>query len=1024
MLSYVVRDLLRNPRRTLASVLGVALAVGLVSGIALFVDASSSQMTARAVAGVTIDMQAALTSPLMSPLTVSETATPATALTAGQDASISLVVTNTAPTPATDVVVKDTLSGQLGYVTGSLQAGGLPATPSADGAFPLTAGVNLGALQPGQSITVTYGIRAKSALPTVGAVANQATVQSTEYPVASTSNTLVPPDLTTLAAQIGALPNVEAVAQFAKVDLPAGSVLLGSTPVNAPVTVMAFDRTYLDAFPLVSVTSGDLRPGLAVLSQPAVDLTGSNGATNVAITLPGSKSPLVMPVGGTADFTQASQLFVSRNPDTQGDYAGSPYVVVVDPTTFRNSVLPAYRNDATASQKNPPVIEFQIAIRRAALSSDPGTASVATQGIRRSIERVAPGSVTVTDNLSDALLAAKKDSVLAKTLFIFLGLPGVLLAAYLSRYGGGLLAESQRRERATLRARGIRPALLVRALAYNSLAVALLGSVLGIGLGIATISVLFGGLHSLPDSTAAYAVAFGLAGLAALVTTVLALYVPGRRALLQEVADERREAGSQVTPVWLRARLDLVMLGLAALVGAVTYFAGGYTPTPAAEAQSVSLSFYVLLAPVLFWIGATLLATRGLLAVARRVAARSTEANFNPGLVRQVFARSLLRRPQAAASGVIALALAIGFGVSLMGFITTYQAEKLRDARYVTGADVRVTVSVAQVGSTSLVDALTVPGVHGVTPLAQSSSVVVGTEKRTLVGIDPSTFSRSAVLPSSFFVDTSAQKALADLAADPTATLIDKEVAKAFNIQTGDQVNVQIPNAQTGRLTPVTLHAVGIFTNFPGFPQGVDFVTNLATYQSASGTTAPDMYLVSTDGSTGTNQTVATAIQTGPGRTSPMLVETTAKAVNKDQSTLAALNLDRLGRLEVTFTVMMSALGIGIFVFGLLLQRRKEHVTLRALGMRMRELVALVLGEAGLVAVLALLIGTAVGLPMAVMSMQILKPVFTIPPDQLTIPIQGLVVLSALITGTTVVATLAAGFSIRRTHLVEILREE
>lgn len=1024
MLSYVLRDLLRNPRRTLASILGVALAVGLFSGIALFVDASSSQMTERAVAGVTIDMQAAITSPLVSPLTVSETATPGAALAAGQDVSISLVVTNTAPTPATNVVVKDTLPGQLDYVPGSAAVSGSPVVSPSDGAFPLSSGVSLGTLPPGQSTTVSYNARARSAVPAIGAVSNQATVQSTEYPVAATANSPVPPDLNALAAQIRALPDVAGVAQFGKVDLPAGSVTLGTTPVNAPVTVMAFDRSYLDVFPLVDLTSGDLRPRSAVLSQPAVDLTGNIGAPNVTVVLPGSTSPLVLPVAGTADFTRASQLFVSRSPDTQGDYAGSPYVVVVDPVTFRDSVLPAYRNNATAAQKNPPAVEYQVAITRASLSSDPGTAAVTTQGIRRSIERVAPGSVVVTDNLSDALISAKKDSVLAKTLFIFLGLPGVLLAAYLSRYGGGLLAESQRRERANLRARGIRPALLVRALAYNAVAVALLGSVLGIGLGIGTIALLFGGLQTLPNSAATYAVAFGLAGLAALATTVLALYIPGRRALTQEVADERREAAAQATPMWLRAKLDLVLLALAALVGAVTYFAGGYTPTPAAEAQSVSLSFYVLLAPVLFWIGATLLATRGFLAVTSRVARRSRVTDFDQGLVRRVFARSLLRRPQAAASGLIALALAIGFGVSLMGFITTYQAEKLRDARYVTGADVRVTVSAVQPGGASLADALKVPGVRGVTPLAQSSSVVVGTEKRALVGIDPSTFTGVANLPSSFFVDTTAQAAIANLAGDPTATLIDKEVAKAFNIQTGDQVNVQIPNALTGRPTPVTLRAVGVFTNFPGFPQGVDFVTNLATYESAAGTSAPDIYLVATDGSSNSNQAVDAAIQAGPGRISPMLVETTAKAVNKDQSTLAALNLDRLGRLEVTFTVMMSALGIGIFVFGLLLQRRKEHVTLRALGMRMRQLVALVLGEAGLVAVLALVIGIGVGLPMAVMSMQILKPVFTIAPDQLTIPTQGLLVLSALIAGTTVLATLAAGISLRRTHLVEILREE
>jgi hypothetical protein len=40
LLSFTLRDLLRNPRRTLASVTGVALTVGLFSGIVSFVDSS------------------------------------------------------------------------------------------------------------------------------------------------------------------------------------------------------------------------------------------------------------------------------------------------------------------------------------------------------------------------------------------------------------------------------------------------------------------------------------------------------------------------------------------------------------------------------------------------------------------------------------------------------------------------------------------------------------------------------------------------------------------------------------------------------------------------------------------------------------------------------------------------------------------------------------------------------------------------------------------------------------------------
>src|SRR4051812_16896390 len=64
MLRYVWRDLMRNPRRTLASVLGVTLGVGLFSGILFFVDGSEASMTRRALAPLAIDMQVVMNAPL------------------------------------------------------------------------------------------------------------------------------------------------------------------------------------------------------------------------------------------------------------------------------------------------------------------------------------------------------------------------------------------------------------------------------------------------------------------------------------------------------------------------------------------------------------------------------------------------------------------------------------------------------------------------------------------------------------------------------------------------------------------------------------------------------------------------------------------------------------------------------------------------------------------------------------------------------------------------------------------------
>jgi hypothetical protein len=81
---------------------------------------------------------------------------------------------------------------------------------------------------------------------------------------------------------------------------------------------------------------------------------------------------------------------------------------------------------------------------------------------------------------------------------------------------------------------------------------------------------------------------------------------------------------------------------------------------------------------------------------------------------------------------------------------------------------------------------------------------------------------------------------------------------------------------------------------------------------------------------------VAAALRSGVGAGVPLRIETIATAINRDQSTLAALDLHGLGRLDSLYMALLSATAIGIFVFGLLLQRRREYVTLRALGIRRR----------------------------------------------------------------------------------------
>src|ERR1700674_773206 len=214
MLRYSLRDLVRNPRRTLASVAGVALAVGLFSSTAFFVDASAARMTQRAIAPVAIDMQAGLTSPLGSALTAAETIGGGPSIAAGQPVPVTIVVTNTSDRPATGLVVHDTISSQLAYVPGSTTLNGSP-TADSGGETPLAAGLKAGPLAVGDKLTITYRLTATTAIPSLSGLPLRATVVSAEDPAPAAANGLPAISLSQLATRFATVSGVSAVDQLA-----------------------------------------------------------------------------------------------------------------------------------------------------------------------------------------------------------------------------------------------------------------------------------------------------------------------------------------------------------------------------------------------------------------------------------------------------------------------------------------------------------------------------------------------------------------------------------------------------------------------------------------------------------------------------------------------------------------------------------------------------------------------------------------------------------------------------------------
>jgi len=1036
MLRYVWRDLVRNGRRTLAALVGIVLGIGLFSGVLFFIDGSEATMTERAIAPLVLDMQRVLTSPLGGGLKLEERIVGPESLLAGKEARVVLTVSNGEAEPAHDVVVNDEPPRPLEYVGGTTRFDGTP-LPDVGGRIPLAqglarSGLNIGTVQPSTTLRLTYVVRASEDVPSISALRLNGMVSSREDFVPSPAN---PPSALTvdqLRTEIAAIPGVSAADELSLVDLPSGYLSAGGADVPGPVRVFAFEPRYPDHYPSIRIVDGSLAAGAALLSAEAARGLGVTPGQSVSLDLPGRDEPLTLPVSGIADLSRAQPLFSSRESNKLEDFLYVPDALVVTPATFEREIIPAFR--AARAQRGTiiralPLQEVDVLVDRSRLRSDPAAALAQTQAIARSIERIAPGQDYLIDNISNTLQVAKDDAVIGKRMFFFLGIPGALLAAVLAAYAGSTLAAGQRRDIAILRVRGAHRGHLRRMLVYRTLLLTGVGSVVGTALGLlSALVVLRPGLLS-DASVHDLVVSGAIAALVGMGVTGIALYVPGRRSLRREVAGERAEVPIEPPPVWRRYLLDVALLVGVGVIELAAYRAGAFDPptTSVALGEPVALPSRLLLAPLIAWFGGVLLLVRVFVAITSRVPVPSPP-RFGPA-IGGTLARSLRRRSWTLGSGVVGVGLVVAAGMCLALFAATYDHANVADSRFVVGADLRITPSV--LSSTphppGYASRLDVAGVAGVTPIVfkLENAVLIGQsnqDRADLTAIEPESFAQVAALADSFFVGQTAAASMAALQADPQGLLVDADAAESLDIARGDRVQVLLARG-TKRQSLQTFRVVGLFTQFPGFPQHTTLVADLDTYVAATGLTRVDFFLArTTDQSSAGLAQAVTSLRSGPGREDPINIETTETALNKDQSSLTALNVHGLVNMNSLYALLMGAAAIAIFVFGMMLQRRREYVTLLAQGMQTWELRIVVLAEAALVAISGLVVGMLVGAGMAFLLIHVLRPLFILDPE-ITFAAGRIVTLAGLAAAATLASALTAVAILRRLKPTELLRE-
>ncbi|MFZ1770961.1 MAG: ABC transporter permease, partial [Caldilinea sp.] len=455
------------------------------------------------------------------------------------------------------------------------------------------------------------------------------------------------------------------------------------------------------------------------------------------------------------------------------------------------------------------------------------------------------------------------------------------------------------------------------------------------------------------------------------------------------------------------------------------------------------LSFYIFLAPFFVWVGLVLLTLRlverGLGAAGAQLAG-GFKAIF--GEIGEVAGKSISRRAARVSAATAVIALTLSFGTSLAIFQHTYRSEKQLDAQYIVGADIRLTPALNTPQTAEFATKLTVPGVTGATGVVRDTQALVGSEKNTVYGIDAPSFRQVAYLPDSFFVDGAAQQTidamtnrttnyapgsakevLDALASTPNGVIISVEQAEKYNILVGDPVLLRLYNRVTNQYTDVKATAVGLFVYFPTSAQDSDFILNRDFMTQRSGNSSMGYFLLKTDGKAATLADVTATLAGQFKNVMPVRIESTATVVKTESSSLTSLNLGGLGAMERLYTLLVTSVGLAIFLLAMINERQREFGAMRALGANLGQLRRFLFAEAATIGGLSLVIGFVVGVGLAYMLVMLLGVIFTIPAQSLAWPVAELALLAVLVVAGMAVSAYVSARHLARMRVVEALRE-
>ena len=280
-------------------------------------------------------------------------------------------------------------------------------------------------------------------------------------------------DAAAALAMVKADPAVRTVSAFDLAHFDRAAMSKAGTATQTSVGVLVgIDPSYTAATGLFGLSAGLLAPGEIAISRDLASNLGAVPGDTIAFSLPGGAS-VSLRISGIVSIVGADLLLGPIDAAHRAAGANSPVnVAAMGRADLEALVLPKIPATATATDPSAtatappgtstPVFAADPAVRRelhvrldhALLPGDPTAAKGWLDTVRRRVERQSAGSFAWVDDATASLEPLAADLVWGQILFIFLALPGILLALALSRLAADATADTTRRHAALLRARG------------------------------------------------------------------------------------------------------------------------------------------------------------------------------------------------------------------------------------------------------------------------------------------------------------------------------------------------------------------------------------------------------------------------------------------------------------------------------------------------------------------------------------------------------------------------------------------